>query len=79
MSKNAAKMASSEDTDQTAPWEQSDPSLHCLLMPLHLNIYSHYGTPTIGEEKTLLLEVQLNPTKLLYFELDLYPNTGTQQ
>ena len=37
-------MANSVDPDQTAPEEQSDLGLHCLLRPICPNTYNFYGT-----------------------------------
>ena len=50
-SKDAQRMANSVDPDQTAPLEQSDQNLHCLLRHTCPNILNFYGkrcTPTMG-------------------------------
>ena len=51
--KDADKIANSVDPDQTAPEEQSDLGLHCLLKPLkeHFGILDHMFCPGTWSRK----------------------------
>ena len=51
-------MANSADPDQTAPEEQSDQCLHCLLTHFHSNVYTTCSTPHLGiRTKSILKEI----------------------
>ena len=46
-SKDADRITNRVDTDQTAPEEQSDLGLHCLLRPICPNISNYYGNTRV--------------------------------
>ena len=72
-SKDSDRITNRVDTDQTAPKEQSDLGLHCLLRPICPNISNFYGnvecpcvlsTGTMGSNQTVLSGFTLFPLHL---------------